>query len=108
MSYQDIHTEELATLLDRDNLVIFDSRDDFSFSRGHLNGALRLNDEAIKRLIIEKKRQSPVLIYCYHGNSSRDYCQLLTSMGFAEVYNLQGGWQAWEYYCQSRQVANGW
>lgn len=36
------------------------------------------------------------MVYCAHGNSSRDICHLLSSMGFKEVYNLEGGWLAWQ------------
>lgn len=38
------------------------------------------------------------MVYCYHGNSSRDLCQLLNGLGFTQVYNLEGGWQAWAGY----------
>jgi ankyrin repeat protein len=39
-----------------------------------------------------------VLVYCYHGNSSRDICQFIAGFGFKRVYNLVGGWQAWEQF----------
>jgi len=39
-------------------------------------------------------------VYCYHGNSSRDLCTLLVGMGLRQVYNLVGGWAAWESWQQ--------
>lgn len=98
MSYQDIHPMELPPLLGSNELIIFDTRDANSFAQGHLQGAMPISDAEIKRLIVTKQRTKPVLVYCYHGNSSRDICSLLGNFGFSEVYNLEGGWQAWRHF----------
>lgn len=98
MSYQDIHPVELSSLLERNELIIFDTRDANSYAQGHLQGAMPISDASIKQLIVTKQRKKPVLVYCYHGNSSRDICSLLGNFGFAEVYNLEGGWQAWQHF----------
>lgn len=94
MSYQDIDVQELDEFLQQSQPIIFDTRDAISFSQGHLTGASMITDQAIQKLMLGGKRNLPVLIYCYHGNSSRDVCQLLSAMGFSDVYNLTGGWQA--------------
>ncbi len=57
-----------------------------------------IEDHEIRRLILQKKRHSPVVVYCAHGNSSRDICHLLSGMGFEQVYNLEGGWLAWQHF----------
>ncbi len=96
MSYQDLLPQELPNLQQREDLTIFDTRDHASFTQGHIPGARMINDDEIKKLIIKKKRAAPVVIYCAHGNTSRDLCQLICGMDFKEVYNLQGGWLAWQ------------
>jgi rhodanese-related sulfurtransferase len=96
MSYSDLLPQQLAELQKNNNLTIFDTRDHSSFNQGHIPGARMIDDNEIKKLIIQKKRACPVVIYCSHGNSSRDLCQLMSGMGFKEVYNLDGGWLAWQ------------
>ena len=103
MSYVEIHADAIAMLYQKKGLVIFDTRDAVSYQAGHLPGAVPISDDAIGQLIVGRKRNNPVLVYCYHGNSSRDICQLLSGMGFAEVYNLSGGWKALE---QDNQLSN--
>ena len=36
------------------------------------------------------------MFYCYHGNQSRELCDFLGQLGLNRVYNLVGGWEAWE------------
>lgn len=98
MNYQDIQPEQIAALLAAGELTLFDTRDAASFASGHLEGAEPVTDEALRRLIQSRQRQRPILVYCHRGNSSRDVCQLIAGMGFTRVYNLAGGWQAWEAF----------
>ncbi len=107
MSYKDIAPADLTTLTSDPSLVIFDTRDPGSYARGHLEGAAPVSDAALMQLIRARQRERPILVYCYRGNSSRDMCQLITGMGFSQVYNLTGGWEAWMAYQQSlAAVAN--
>lgn len=96
MSYIQLQPQDLSDLNLRDELTIFDSRDANSFTQAHIPGARMIEDREIQKLILQKKRNTPVVVYCYHGNSSKDICNLLCGMGFSEVYNLEGGWQAWQ------------
>ena len=38
----------------------------------------------------------PVIVHCKSGVRSAAACELLRQMGFAEVYNLRGGIDAWD------------
>ena len=101
MSYESVYANQVQTLLAEQNTVIFDLRDEYSFARGHLDGALTPTEENITRLIRHKNNDMAVLVYCYHGNSSRDLCRFLVQLGFRKVYNLEGGWLAWSAYIDS-------
>lgn len=96
MSYRDIEPAEIAELSNEADLLIFDHRDPASYAAGHLDGAQPVSDAAIKQLVKSRQRERPILVYCYHGNSSRDLCQFIAGFGFGRVHNLVGGWQAWE------------
>jgi rhodanese-related sulfurtransferase len=102
VSYQDIHVSEVEALLNTPGLTVLDMRDEASRSRGHLPGALPHSDEVMDGLLRRRRSNPPVLIYCYHGNSSRDLCSFLAQLGLDRVYNLEGGWQAWEIWQQKR------
>lgn len=75
---------------------MFDIRDDRSYEQGRIPGAQRFNDQLIRSLRKTEQRNAPVLIYCYHGNSSKDVAQMLCDFGFPTVYSLIGGYTAWE------------
>lgn len=97
MSYSDIRPEALEAWLAEEKrngtpVLILDMRDAASFGAGHLQDA-QPADEARIRLVL-KNRARPVLVYCYHGHSSRDLSDFLTQMGATRVYNLEGGWHA--------------
>ena len=102
MSYQDIHVAELGELLHRDGLTVIDMRDAHSQGRGQLPMAQPHSDAVISSLLKQRRSNPAVLVYCYHGNSSRDLCSLLAQMGLEQVYNLVGGWSAWESWQQQK------
>lgn len=105
MNYQDIECAQLAVLRTEPDLLIFDTRDANSYARAHLEAAQPISDAAIKQLMKQRQRERPVLVYCYRGNSSRDICAFIAGLGFSRVYNLVGGWQAWEKF--NLPAANG-
>ena len=105
MAYYDLDCSEIATLRAESDLLIFDTRDANSYARGHLDGAQPVSDAALKQLMKSRERARPVLVYCYRGNSSRDICQFIAGMGYSRVYNLSGGWQAWEHFNQPTSKA---
>lgn len=94
MSYATILASEVADLCAKTETQILDCRDPRSYEQGHLPGAQLINDALIQRLARTSKQQ-PVIVYCYHGVSSRDLAEFLVKFGFTNVLNLEGGWQAW-------------
>ncbi|OBS10569.1 rhodanese-like domain-containing protein [Acidihalobacter prosperus] len=105
MSYQDIDAVEVHALLGRDDLVVIDVRDAHAQARGRLPHAMPPSDEVIDALISRRHQPLSVLVYCYHGHSSRDLCAFLTRIGLRRVYNLAGGWAAWERHQSSCDIA---
>lgn len=45
---------------------------------------------------IKKYKDKKVIVYCRSGNRSASASRFLTSIGFKEVYNLQGGINKWK------------
>ena len=95
MSYHDLHPSDVQDLRTEQELLILDMRDPASYAQGRIEGAEPVSDALLRQLMKSRQRERPVLVYCYHGNSSRDLCQFIAGFGYARVYNLVGGWQDW-------------
>lgn len=96
MTYLNIEATEVDSLIAKGGVDILDMRDLNSFNGGHIPNAKPANDIILEKLIKNKNKEEPVLVYCYLGNSSKDLSTLLTKVGFKQVYNLVGGFTAWK------------
>jgi len=106
MKYEDLTAPQVAEFLTRPNAVVLDIRDEHSFKQGHIEGAQPAGDAVMGRLLRSKQRDIPMLVYCYHGHSSRDMANFLCGLGFHYVYNLEGGWQAWFEFAEKNTAAS--
>jgi len=43
----------------------------------------------------ELEREQPIIVHCHSGKRSAQAARLLQQHGFAKVYNLEGGIDAW-------------
>lgn len=97
MRFQFMNPDELNTrMTQNEELVIVDIRDPNSFSMGRITAAQALNNDNVQAFIENTDKQIPVVVCCYHGNSSQGAAQVLVEQGFAEVYSLNGGYEAWK------------
>lgn len=54
------------------------------------------NAEGFKDKLLELDKTKPVYIYCQSGGRSALASEMMMELGFSEVYDLQGGYLAWE------------
>ena len=80
-----------------DGLVILDIRTAEEFADGRLAGAINIDYYAsdFEQRLGELDPDLPYIMYCNSGNRSANTLPLMDSIGFAEVYELDGGIQAW-------------
>lgn len=88
------------TLLDRDNLIIFDVREAEEFDVSHLDGAIRVSPDISQKDFInnfaELTQGKTMVFYCSVGyRSSALAAQILKNFPSNEIYNLQGGIFNW-------------
>lgn len=102
--YQNISIEQARQILSDGSCTVLDIRDERSYQQGRLPGAQRFDDKTILGMRKTDLRHRPVVVYCYHGISSRDIAQLICEFGFSNVYSLDGGYTAWE--AAEKQVAS--
>lgn len=106
MSYwQEISVDEARQMLQRGYLLTLDTRDTRSFLQGHLPNALHLDTCHLRSLLKHTARDIPILIYCYHGISSREMAQLFADFGFSRCYSLEGGYAAWYQHLEDQWPA---
>ena len=94
--FSEVTAAEAQAIIANDNPVILDSRDAHSFREGHIDGAMLAHDGLTEQLIRKRQYDTPVLIYCYHGNSSKDLAEFFGGIGFKKVYSMAGGYTAWK------------
>jgi len=93
----DVGPGEATRMLNHDNAVIVDMREDKDYREGHIVNAVHTpasNSDAAQKL--EKYRERPVIVYCRSGHTSAGFCSKLRKQGFASVYNLAGGVLGWQ------------
>lgn len=85
----------LASSLLKKGAQLVDTRDPQSYQQAHIPGALRLDNDNLAQFVADTDKQTPLVVCCYHGNSSQPAAAYLASLGFAEVYSLDGGFELW-------------
>lgn len=78
-------------------LVVLDIRTPEEFAAGHLAGAINVDYYAddFEDQLAELDLDVPYVMYCNSGNRSSNALPVMDSLGFQEVYELDGGIQAW-------------
>ncbi len=86
---------EQAHLLRTQGAVVVDIRDPQSFALGHISGSQHLDNHSLADFIARADLDAPLIVACYHGNSSQGAAAYLVGQGFSEVYSLDGGFEHW-------------
>ena len=79
-----------------EKLTILDVRQPQEYKRGHIPGAVLIPLPELNERIKEIDPQKPTVVYCAVGGRSRVAAQMLSGNGFEQIYNMSGGYKAWE------------
>lgn len=101
--YQQISQEEAKEMMDTQDVIILDVREQDEYDSGHIPGALLLpvgtiDEETAAEVIPEK--DSTVLVYCRSGNRSKTASSALAELGYTNIYEF-GGINTWPYETES-------
>lgn len=85
-------------LINHRDALLLDVRETREYEDGRLPNALHipLSQLASRSSELAKHKARPVVAYCASGNRSRMAGGALAKIGFAEMYNLHGGFRAWK------------
>ena len=97
--YQQISQEEAKEMMDTQDVIILDVREQDEYDSGHIPGAVLLpvgtiDEETAAEVIPEK--DSTVLVYCRSGNRSKTASSTLAELGYSNIYEF-GGINTWPY-----------
>ena len=98
-SYQQITPEEAKEMIDTQEVVILDVREQHEYDSGHIPGAVLLPVGTISEdtaAAVIDELDTVVLVYCRSGNRSKTASQALVDLGYTNVYEF-GGINDWPY-----------
>lgn len=92
----DVNTAQQT--LQQSQVKLLDVRTAEEYAQGHIPGAQNIDflgsnfSEEIKKL----DPQQHYVVYCASGNRSQKATQQMSDLGFTQVQNVLGGFQAWQ------------
>ena len=92
--FKELDPHKAQEMVEEGSVNVIDIRDPGSYSAGHIPSAVSLNDTNVKEYIESADKEKPLIVYCYHGISSRGAAEYLSQNGFKEVYSMTGGFEA--------------
>lgn len=97
--YRQISQEEAKEMMDTQEVLILDVREQEEYDSGHIPGAVLLpvgtiTEESAAEIIPEK--DTTVLVYCRSGNRSKTAAQALADLGYTNICEF-GGISTWPY-----------
>jgi rhodanese-related sulfurtransferase len=75
--------------------VLLDVREPWEFSTCHIAGSLSMPMQTVPARLAELQLDAPHVVICHHGGRSQQVAMFLERNGFAQLYNLAGGVDAW-------------
>lgn len=84
-----------AHSLREEGAVLVDIRDPNTFADAHISHSRHLDNHSLHDFITQADLDAPLVVVCYHGNSSQSAAAYLVSQGFSNVYSLDGGFELW-------------
>ena len=97
--YTHISQEEAKEMMDTQEVLILDVREQEEYDDGHIPDAVLLpvgtiTEESAAEVIPDK--DTTVLVYCRSGNRSKTAAKTLAGLGYTKIYEF-GGIATWPY-----------
>ena len=87
---------ELKQKMDaREPFELIDVRETFEYEIARIDGARLIPLGEIAERADELPRDRPIVVHCHSGRRSAEAVRLLQQRGFGNIYNLEGGIDAW-------------
>lgn len=96
-AYRNVNVDQMTRLVNQQNAQVLDVRPKEAYVQGHIVNAINMPLEDIKSgsAKVSKLKKKPVVVYDQLGRGSATASQQLSTAGLEQVFNLQGGINAW-------------
>ncbi|MBS5144746.1 MAG: rhodanese-like domain-containing protein [Butyricicoccus pullicaecorum] len=97
-TFQTISPQEAKEMIDTSSVTILDVREPMEFCSGHIPNAYNLPVGSVRRQAADAlpDQAATILVYCLSGMRSATACNILTELGYTNVYDF-GGIASWPY-----------
>lgn len=99
----EIDIAEAKKKFDGKECTFVDVRDPSSYREAHIPGAVHLHDGNVHEFVEQSDKEQPLIVYCYHGNSSLGAVAFFLENGFKNVASMSGGFEAWRMVFEHEQ-----
>ena len=93
--YQVVDTNGAVSLMDDDELLIIDVREEKERKAGFLSNDLNIPMGQVKAKMDSLDKSKNYLVYCKSGTRSDRIADILSKNDFQKVSSLKGGFNAW-------------
>jgi rhodanese-related sulfurtransferase len=80
-------------------VLLYDVRTSYEFKQGTIKNAINVDFFNRKSFLLafeDIEKNTPIYLFCRSGNRSNKAARLLVKQGFIKVYDLKGGYIAWQ------------
>ena len=93
--YQVVDTNGAVSLMDDDDLIILDVREEKERKIGFLSNDINIPMGQVKTKMDTLDKSKNILVYCKSGTRSDRIADILSKNDFQKVSSLKGGFNAW-------------
>lgn len=90
-----ISVEQAHAMMNNEATLVVDIRDINAFNAGHIESAVRIDNNNVQAFLEKADKSKPIVVCCYHGHSSQATAELFNQFGFARSYSMDGGMTDW-------------
>ncbi|WP_410508788.1 rhodanese-like domain-containing protein [Methanosarcina hadiensis] len=103
---KNVNVEEAKKMVEKDDVFVLDVRTPSEFNSSHVKGATLIPvtnasgsglspDNLLEARVDEVPKNKKILVYCRSGHRSVSASKILINAGYEQVYNMEGGINAW-------------
>jgi rhodanese-related sulfurtransferase len=97
--FNNVSVFEARRMLDERNLLkvhqIIDVRTGGEYAQSHIKDAILTPLLVLPERLDEIEKGKSVLVYCSNGDRSKIACEILSSKGYKNLFNMLGGIETW-------------